>query len=107
MNNKDELRRARDYITAKLPQGELLAQLAEEAVELAHAALKLRRSIEATNYTPVDVPTAVAATREEIADVWLLIQILKLDAIPSDLEDTMRRKLLRWESRLKERGVAK
>lgn len=107
MSNKNELNLARSYITSRLPQGELLAQLAEEAVELAHAALKLRRAIEGTNYTPIDVPSAIVNAREEVADVWLLVQIIGLDDTPSELEDIMRQKLLRWESRLKERGTRK
>ena len=104
--SNNELIRARTYITAKLSQGDLLAQLAEEATELAHAALKLRRAVEATNYTPVNVPTALEAVREEVADVWLLVQVLKLDYDLDELENIMRQKLLRWESRLMERGLA-
>ena len=104
--SNNELIRARTYITAKLSQGDLLAQLAEEATELAHAALKLRRAVEATNYTPVNVPTALEAVREEVADVGLLVQVLKLDYDPDELENIMRQKLLRWESRLMERGTA-
>ena len=42
-----------DVIREILPQEELLAQLAEEASELAHAALKLRRVYDGRNYTPV------------------------------------------------------
>lgn len=35
-----------------LPKTEILAQLAEEASELAQAALKLRRALDGTNPTP-------------------------------------------------------
>lgn len=35
-----------------LPREEILAQLAEEASELAQAALKLRRALNGTNPTP-------------------------------------------------------
>lgn len=35
-----------------LPKTEILAQLAEEASELAQAALKMRRALDGTNPTP-------------------------------------------------------
>lgn len=38
-----------------LPKTEILAQLAEEASELAQAALKLRRALDGTNPTPKSV----------------------------------------------------
>ena len=38
-----------------LPETEILAQLAEEASELAQAALKLRRALDGTNPTPKSV----------------------------------------------------
>lgn len=104
----NELTRARRYITAMLPPSELLAQLAEEATELAHAALKLRRALEATkNPTPVSVPAAVAATREEIADVMLLVSLLELDTAKDELQEIIDFKTLRWEGRLKESEAAK
>lgn len=38
-----------------LPKTEILAQLAEEASELAQAALKLRRALDGTNPTPKSI----------------------------------------------------
>lgn len=38
-----------------LPKTEIMAQLAEEASELAQAALKLRRALDGTNPTPKSV----------------------------------------------------
>lgn len=58
-----------EKICARLPVTELLAQLAEEAAELEHAALKLRRVIDGRNYTPVAYSPAVANLLEEIADI--------------------------------------
>ena len=67
------------YIIDCLPTEELLCQLAEEASELAHAALKLRRCYDNTNPTPVPKEDALTGLFEEIADVWLVIQTLDLD----------------------------
>lgn len=100
MNHYMKLENAKAYIKDRLPQEELLAQLAEEASELAHAALKLRRALDGTNPTPVDFPTASSAIREEVADVTLLVQLLGLDSDPGELRAMMDHKTLRWQSRL-------
>lgn len=89
------------FVRAAVPPSELWAQLAEEATELAHAALKLRRSIGEVNPTPVKPDEAFGAVMEEIADVTLLIHVLQLDLSPDAIEMTGRRKLLRWCDRLK------
>lgn len=52
-----------------LPKTEILAQLAEEASELAQAALKLRRALDGTNPTPKSVAECEANLTEEIADI--------------------------------------
>ena len=94
-----------DVIREILPQEELLAQLAEEASELAHAALKLRRVYDGRNYTPITENEALENLKEEIADVQLLITVLGLD---KDLTENVRiksAKLKRWVGRLK--GEAK
>ena len=52
-----------------LPKTEILAQLAEEASELAQAALKLRRALDGTNPTPKSVAECEANLMEEFADV--------------------------------------
>ena len=52
-----------------LPKTEILAQLAEEASELAQAALKLRRALDRTNPTPKSVAECEANLMEEIADI--------------------------------------
>lgn len=82
-----------------LTQGEILAQLAEESSELAHAALKLRRALEGKNPTPVSIREASDALVEEIADVIVVEnQLLGLNW---DEVDTMcRKKMARWEDRL-------
>ena len=64
-----------EIIREKIGIGEVLAQLAEEATELAQAALKYRRVITGTNPTPVSKEEALEHLREEIADVDLCLVI--------------------------------
>jgi NTP pyrophosphatase (non-canonical NTP hydrolase) len=90
------------FVRATVPPSELWAQLAEEATELAHATLKLRRSTGGANPTPVKPDEAFGAVMEEIADVMLLIHVLQLDLSPDAIAEVGRRKLLRWCDRLKE-----
>ena len=52
-----------------MPETEILAQLAEEVAELAHAALKLRRAMDGTNPTPKTEAECREALLEEFADV--------------------------------------
>ena len=87
-------------IATRIPQKELLAQLAEEATELAHAALKLRRTHDNTNPTPVDRDTAVMGVLEEIADVMLLVELLGFNEEQDKIDDLRVYKLSRWQRRL-------
>ena len=57
-----------EYIAANLSDEDILCQIAEEADELAKAALKLRRAITQTNPTPVSDEEAVDSIIEEYAD---------------------------------------
>ena len=82
-----------------LPRTEILAQLAEEAAELAQAALKLRRTLDGTNPTPVSEAEAGAALVEELSDVFLCCELLNVR--PSYY--TMQNKLSRWRKRLEEK----
>lgn len=100
-----QVQSALQVVRATVPPSELWAQLAEEATELAHAALKLRRSTGGANPTPVKPDEAFGAVMEEIADVTLLIHVLQLDLSPEAIEVTGRRKLLRWRDRLEEAMV--
>lgn len=59
-----------------LPKTEILAQLAEEASELAQAALKLRRALDGTNPTPKSVEECKKAFEEEYADVMVCMVVL-------------------------------
>lgn len=97
-----EFQTAVDTVRAIVPPCELWAQLAEEATELAHATLKLRRSTGGANPTPVEPDDAFRAVTEELADVALLVHILQLDLNIDAIEETSRYKLFRWVSRLKD-----
>ena len=94
-------------IRSAVPRAELYAGLAEEAAELAHAALKCRRAIDGTNPTPVSEEAAIAAVYEEVADVILYLGTLglieRVDLI-NEVETTcFDDKLARWKDRLQRR----
>lgn len=87
-----------------LPKTEILAQLAEEASELAQAALKLRRALDGTNPTPKSVEECRKAFEEEYADVVNCIIALDLDDVAFERMQKMQyEKEARWLSRLKEK----
>ena len=93
-----------EYIQGKLEREELLAQLAEEATELAHAALKLRRVYDGTNPTPVPLEVAFDGLMEEIADVSVCLAVLGWDRSLNKMRTSlmMNEKLHRWAQRLEE-----
>lgn len=90
-------------IKARVPVVELLAGLAEEAAELAHAALKLRRVFDGRNPTPVGEDVAMENLYEEIADVQLYMSMLELNGM--DIARIMDGKRKRWEKRLQDSEV--
>jgi len=93
-----------EFIREKLPQEELLAQLAEECSELAKAALKLRRVYDGKNPTPVKRSEAYKNLLEEIADISLCLEVLNLNTpmVMFEVQKTMNMKLQRWYMRLGE-----
>lgn len=88
------------FVRDHLDDGELLAQLAEEAVELSHAALKLRRVYDGRNPTPVGRNEAHAKLWEEIADVLNCLRVLGYSTNPQDYQHAMDQKLDRWVGRI-------
>ena len=86
-----------EHIAAYLQKAEILAQLAEEAAELAQAALKLRRAMDGTNPTPVSFADAYHNLIEEYSDVTLCLRELDMNYSPSVIEQ----KSKRWLKRLK------
>lgn len=88
-----------------LPKTEILAQLAEEASELAQAALKLRRALDGTNPTPKSAKECRKAFEEEYADVVNCIIALDLDDAAFDrMRKMQHEKEIRWLSRLEAKG---
>lgn len=86
-----------------LGEPELLAQLAEEAAELAQAALKLRRVYTGDNPTPVTEQTAKSDLLEESADVALCLETLGISAADIRIRQIKRFKRRRWATRIAER----
>lgn len=87
-----------------LPETEILAQLAEEASELAQAALKKRRVLDGTNPTPVSLGEANDNLVEEAADVLLcLSEALSQEDYVVGIPKVMKQKRERWEARLNEK----
>ena len=94
-----------------LPKTEILAQLAEEASELAQAALKLRRALDGTNPTPKCVAECEANLMEEWVDVnvafdqlWDDKGVFQLIELDEEYQSTITKKLDRWLSRLEAKG---
>lgn len=90
-----------------LPETEILAQLAEEASELAQAALKLRRALDGTNPTPKSVAECEASLHEEWVDVNIVFEQLWNEKSPFEIielnkkrKNAVEYKLDRWLSRL-------
>ena len=111
-------------IRARVSKSELLAQVAEEAVELslaamdmapledgaplakaasrlAHSALKLRRTMSSESPTPVTTEAAVLKVQEEVADVLLCLDILGFDVTDPHIDLIQEQKAVRWINRLK------
>lgn len=93
-----------NYIRCAMPETELLAGLAEEASELAQAALKLRRAMDGTNPTPITAREAVKSLSEEAADVKLYLDVLRMNW--ENINEIEAFKMERWKSRLMEKEQA-
>lgn len=77
-----------------------LAGLAEEAAELAQAALKMRRTLDKSNPTPMTTGDASRNLNEEFADVLLCAAVLGFDR--EEIARIIREKAARWSTRLEE-----
>ena len=78
-----------------IPLAAIYEQLAEEASELAQAALKKSRKLRGENYTPKSMEEIDKALEEEVTDVDLCLDVLNL-AGSSELRS---KKLDRWINR--------
>lgn len=90
--------RPRDYLTRET----LLCQLAEEAAELAQAALKERRTLSTDNPTPKTYQNAHTDLLEEVADVYVSLGELLSLMDWETIAHTRAEKEKRWIERLKE-----
>lgn len=77
-----------------------LEQLAEEASELAQAALKAARVLRGENPTPMSEKEAKANLIEEAADVRLCLRVLEDFIGMESTRDIEDRKAERWRNRL-------
>lgn len=91
-------------INKRISQNEILLQLAEEASELAHAALKLRRACTQESPTPVTEDQAMDHLMEEIADVRVCVA--QLDGMEHRrIDHQVAVKTERWKARLIDAGA--
>lgn len=82
----------------ELPIDTRLIQLAEEAAELSHAAIKYVRVLRGE--TPVTKDEALENLTEELADVSVCMTAVN-DLVPlSDVVETITAKVRRWEGRI-------
>lgn len=91
----------RQYIRKHTPEAALYEQIAEEATELAHAALKYARVLRRESPTPVTREQAAEAVRQEYND--LLTVALMAPAAARD-DTLIKYKITRWRERLERRA---
>ena len=94
-----------EEIKKKVSTPAILEQCAEECSELIHANLKMARKLREENPTPAEYKDIVEAITEEIADVYLCIDLV-IDAlnIPAwKLVEIEKQKRERWKKRLEEK----
>ena len=89
-----------DYIREHLSEEDLLCQLAEEASELAQAALKVVRIRNGSNPTPVSEQQANENLGEEIVDISVCLAVLGLCNVDPEGDVRFAKKLKRWCERL-------
>ena len=94
------------FIRGRITEEDALCAIAEEAAELAQAALKLRRAMTGTNPTPVAPKTAKDNVLEEIADVQVVCDLL-LESVTDmrTVDEMYEYKLDRWVKRLEKRDA--
>ena len=88
------------FIREQLSPADQFGQVAEEAVELAHAAMKMQRILNGTNPTPVTEKEALGKVMEEICDLYNALEVLKLD-VSLKYEGIRKKKMTRWVERIK------
>lgn len=92
------------YVKDHVSKRSLYGQLAEEACELAQAAMKGFRKYSIDNPTPVSSREVLERLREEAADIMICLDALGVDAASVEVMTHYNQKLDRWVERLKESG---
>jgi hypothetical protein len=92
-----------EYIESKLSRAEILATVAEEASELAQAALKLRRALEGSNPTPKPITDCEMGLGEEMSDLINTLIAYYGEQLEYKTVGSLKNqeKLERWVQRLK------
>ena len=92
-----------ETITKHIPLEDLLIQLAEEAAELAQAVSKYHRAIRGTNPTPMSQHDARLALVEEVADVNVAAEAvrMKLGILCDEIAIVEDEKIERWKKRIR------
>ena len=93
-----------ESVRMMLGKPEILTQIAEEAGELAQAALKLRRAMTGVNPTPLPEGAAWQDLLEEIGDLWNAIDALDIEVHNPLIDVIRKRKMQRWAKRLEDKG---
>lgn len=85
-----------------IPDPAMMEGLAEEASELAQAALKVARVLRAENPTPMNIKIALGHFTEETADVLLYLQEVRgrYGISLQMISDIMTQKQDRWKERM-------
>lgn len=91
------------FVREQMAPAALFGQLAEEAVEVAHAAMKMQRILTGTNPSPVTEKEAMGKVTEEICDLYNALEVLKLD-VNLKYEGIRKKKMARWVERIKKAG---
>ena len=92
----------------KLSKDELLAALAEECVELSHAALKYRRALTQDNPTPAKEKECLQSFEEEISDVMnILVSAGAVNPELSIESYCSESKAVRWMNRLNDQDYSR
>lgn len=106
MIDKEKYTRALQYVLENVSEEALLGQLAEEAVELAHAALKLQRATLGEAPPELDMDKVCANLLEEFGDVICVMHVLsdgELEILHGFTERIIFKKLDRWVGRIMEK----
>ena len=106
MIDKEKYTRALQYVLENVSEEALLGQLAEEAVELAHAALKLQRASLGEAPPELDMDKVCTNLLEEFADVICVMHVIsdgETEGLNNCVGDIILAKLDRWIGRIMER----